>query len=182
MMDDPELLELAWTMLLQDWEILVKMCKIAARKGGRHNTWEEAMSEVAEKLPGVLWSYDSTKGRTLRSHVIGNCRWYLFKMFVHAPRKRKRRVQEHIAYTVEYGKTSHCDDHSELEVAEEVQYVLEKLHPAHAGVLRLYYIEGCTYEQIGDLLGFSKATARKRVFEALEVAQGYAACHSIPET
>lgn len=165
----PELIQLAWTMLEQDWEVLKKMCKIAARKGGRRDSWEEAMSEVADRLPGILWSYDPSKGRTLRSHVIGNCRWYLFKMFVSKPRKRARRSKEHVEYTIEHGRTVHYDV-SELETSDEVQYILGGLHTAHSAMLRLYYVEGLTYEQIGELLDFSKATARKRVIEALEAA------------
>jgi len=173
---DPELLELAWEFLAQEWEVLQKMCAIAARKDRlRRDTWEEAMSEVALRLPEVMWSYDPTRGRSLRSHVIGNIRWYLYKMFVSERDGRNvDRAKRGFEVIAQERVLVVLDDKSELFDWDEVQYVLDKLHPFHASVLKLYYMSGLTYEEIGGVLECSKSAARKRVIEALTIAQEHA--------
>jgi RNA polymerase sigma factor (sigma-70 family) len=170
---DPELLALAWELLAQEWDVLKKMCSIAARKDRmRQDTWEEAMSEVCAHLPDFLWSYDPSAGRTLRSHVIGNARWYLFKMFVTKKRVRKDRTDQ-LARAVEAGyfrSESKCPI-DELDDQMQVQSILNKVHPFHRSILQLYYMSGLTYEEIGGVLGCCKATAMKRVQSALNAVR-----------
>lgn len=168
--DDPELLNLAWTMLEQEWPLLEKMCRIAARKDRtKRNTWEEAMSEVAAKLPSVLWSYKPGAGRTLRSHVIGSMRWYLFKMFVSSRKRDDKRRESLFARHEANGHEN--GSRPELLDQDQVQYILDGVHPFHRSVLQLYYMSGLTCEEIGGVLECSKSTARRHVQAALKAAQ-----------
>jgi DNA-directed RNA polymerase specialized sigma24 family protein len=174
---DPELLQLAWTMLEQEWPVLKKMCQIAARKGRlRGDIWEEAMSEVALRLPQFMWTYDPSKGTTLRSHVIGHARWYLYKMFVTergGGRRHLRLAQSLAAMPLDerLRRSTVQDGHRELFDWSEVQFVLDRIHPFYRSMLQLYFMSGLTYEEIGGVLECSKSAARKRVLEALDVAK-----------
>lgn len=167
---DPELIALAWEMLAQEWQVLRRMCEIAACKDrlGR-DTWEEAMSEVAHRLPQFLWSYDPSRGRSLRSHVIGSARWYLYKLFVGARKRETKRLDKLIVAR----RCDECIHDSKKELFDqlEVQSIVEGLHPFHRSILQLYYMSGLTYLEIGGVLGCSKSAARSRVKRALEAAQ-----------
>lgn len=171
---DPELLKLAWELLAQEWETLKKMCQIAAMKGRRRgDTWEEAMSELTARLPQFLWTYDPSCGRSLKSHVIGSARWYLYKHFVS---ERGGRSAKYVAEACKHlvhdaSRFVARDDHGELFDWSEVQYVLDRMHPFHRQVLKLYYMVGFTYEEIAGVLECSKSAARKRVIDALAIAR-----------
>ena len=171
---DPELLSLCWEHLAQEWQTLKKMCVIAARKDRlRNDTWEEAMSEVVLKLPQILWSYDPSGGRTLKSHVIGSCRWYLFKVFVTARRGRRAQARQAVLEEMarDPDRVAHHDDHGDFLRGDEVQSLLSKVHPLHRSLLELYYMVGLTHEEIAGVLECSKSYARKQVIRALEAAR-----------
>lgn len=171
---DPRLLELAWTQLLQEWDTIAKMCQIAVRRGHEH--WHEALSEVAVRLPDVLLSWDPSKGRTLNSHVIGNCRWFIYKEFVWLRRDREGkhlRAVESLAHLNGHGSVT--DDCSEREDGEEVRYILDGLDESDVALLRLYFMEGLTLEQLGEVLECSKSNADRLLTGALHRAKCRAA-------
>lgn len=164
---DPELLELAWAQLRQEWDTIVKMCQIAVRRGHEH--WHEALSEVALRLPDVLLSWDPSGGRTLNSHVIGNCRWFIYKEFVWKRRDRQRRLQEAAPYIAHDGSTT--DDHAGRDLLEEARYILEGLDEVDQVVLRLYFEEGLTLVKLGEVIGCSKSMADRLLTAALHRAK-----------
>jgi hypothetical protein len=170
---DPELVALAWEFIAQEWGVLRKMCQIAVGRRRTHKrvtdeTWEEAMSEVAVHLPRILWTYDPTKGTTLRSHVIGACRWYLYKHFVSSKvvaRRRQDQLENRVSSTC--GSSCYVDSRDDRDNVEQVQLIVQKVHPFHAAMVRLYFMCGMTYEEIGGVLECSKSCARIRVVAAI---------------
>jgi DNA-directed RNA polymerase specialized sigma24 family protein len=182
---------LAYEYLAQEWGVLRKMCQIAVRKGGKRESWEEAMSIVAERLPGILWTYDPTRGVTLRTHVIANCRWYLHKEFA---TKRKQKEQREIAFGCDacnavtddgdlreptiidnlYAESSvqewssKTKNHApQLDDSEIVQFVLGLLPSHFAKLLELRYKDDLSFADIGLLLGVSEQMAAKYVNTAV---------------
>lgn len=185
---DPALLELAWALLVREWDTLKKMCQISARKSRGRDTWEEAMSLVAAKLPQTLESWDPAGGRSLNSYVIANARWHLYKEFVWKRREReagvasscsgedlerrsRERVRSHDPALAARRSDVADDDRSGAEREEEVRYLLEAVGEAEALVLRLHFMEGLTCAEVGEALGCSKSMAYRMVTRALELAR-----------
>lgn len=179
---DPELLALAWAQLQQEWNTIARMCQIAVRRGHEH--WHEALSEVAVRMPDVLLSWDPSKGRALNSHVIGNCRWFIFKEFVY--KKRQRQAREVLLSSApEQDDTASVELRSCLEAqrqeqagrdeAEEVQYILDGLDEADQVMIRLYFMEGLTLQEMGEVLGCSKSNADRLLTASLHRAKMRAA-------
>lgn len=165
---DPELLKLAWTQLHQEWPTIVKMCQIAVRHGREH--WHEALSEVAIHLPDILLSWNPAGGRTLNSHVIGNCRWFIYKQFVWKKREHAKRFDAAKPGLV-IDETLLNGEQAEQEDIEEVQYILSGLSENDIIVLRLYFMEGLTLAQLSEVLECSKSQADRLLTSALHQAK-----------
>jgi RNA polymerase sigma factor (sigma-70 family) len=188
---DPELLALANEFLCQEWSTLRKMCEISARKSRGRDTWEEAMSEVAVRLPGWMCGWDPSLGRTLKSYTISMARWWLYKQFVWKRREREAGVREGSTSGDESmadaaSRRSHAwasraadgrqresvsDDSAGREDADEVRYVLGAVSQADAAVLELYFLGGLTYTEVGEALGCTRSMAFRLVHDALEAAR-----------
>lgn len=184
---DPALIEVAWSFYEREQAKLRTMCRNVLR--GSNVTVEEGMSEIAYQLPGVLACFDSSRGVLLRTHVFTSCRWYVYKLrdkrkFKH--RHMERSANETLHEVPDFHRSEWLDD--DLFDHEEVQSLLDRLasiNAHYASVLRLYFLCELTYEQIGDILGFSKNTARCKVQRAISLIKApimtirCQVCHSV---
>jgi DNA-directed RNA polymerase specialized sigma24 family protein len=198
-----ELLDLAWTLLLQEWETLKKCCQINARKSRGRDTWEEAMSLLAAHLPDDVLGWDPSMGKSLRSHVIGNARWRLYKEFVTRRRLREGREQLMSKFATDDGddadwgdesvgrrgeSASSADGASLDELAhddvDEVRYVLDEVGRSAETLLTMRFAAGLTYDEMAGVLGCSKSMAYRLTQVALasarETADRSSACRDAP--
>lgn len=52
------------------------------------------------------------------------------------------------------------------EIVQEIRSVVESLPPIHSAVLRLYHLEGLSYQEIGQQLGIARGTVKSRIHRA----------------
>lgn len=185
-----ELLELAWTFLRQEWETLKKCCQINASKSHGRDTWEEAMSHLAVHLPDDVLGWDPSSGRSLRSHVIGNARWRLYKEFVWRRRLREGREQLMSKFANGDGEDEDWGDEQILagrrlisradrvdasgldrDDADEVRYVLDEVGRPAETLLAMRFVAGLTYDEMAKALGCSKSMVYRLTRVALASAR-----------
>jgi len=176
-----ELLDLAWTFLIQEWETLKKCCQINARKSRGRDTWEEAMSLLALHLPDDVLGWDPTAGKSLRSHVIGNAKWRLYKEFVTKRQLREGREQLMSKFATDSDDDDECVISKRVEAcssdqliyddADEVRYVLDKTGSSAETLLTMRFAVGLTYDEMAGVLECSKSMVYRLTQVALMDAQ-----------
>lgn len=180
---DRELLEMAWRFLAEHDAALRRECEWARR--GSSASVAELMSEVVARLPDMLLNYKPNRGASVKTHVLTSVKWYLSKLVrgdvTHGPQlERSRRAKHELALLAAAGPTlvaksgavlsglKRCAAFSELEDADEVQCLLEGLHPLYRAVLQLRYMTGATYDDIASAVGASKSAVKALCDRALE--------------
>lgn len=136
---------------------------------GRYDLMEEIWSDVIiARTQECIDTWDGVSS-ALRTHVFGNLRWYIWKWLNFQCTRMGRETP--------VGELPKCLPSREdgnlidLERHEVVQIILDRLPEYERGLLTLYYLEGLSFEEISEVLGTCKSTARTHVMKALAIAQ-----------
>lgn len=183
---DDAVLKAAWDVLERDAGILEALCQRSIRRAGaaQRVSVEEAMSELAVRLPDMVAAWDPARQVTLRTHVVASARWYLFKMLVSQPRRERRRAQRLGERATELDRSAQVDGLDELEASHDRELVQSLLSSTAVSeqsreVLDLYFRCGLTYDELGDELGVSRTTVRRMLIGALGQVREVARRHDL---
>ena len=91
-------------------------------------------------------------------------------------RRQRRMVRpdngEHITWErVERERIEPLDQESVHATAIDAADIMQAMPPTYAEVMRLYYLEGLTHEQVAERIGISHACVRKRHERAIKWAR-----------
>lgn len=162
---DPDLLEVAWSAYEAELESLRIICATLSR--GSRYTPEELLSEVASRMPGIVSTYDATKGASFRTHVRESAKRYAWKLVTrHCFNKQEQRTRN-----LADGEDVVGHEQADRDTQDEVQYILEGLDPYHRSLLLLRFMCDFSYDEIAGVLGVGKGTARAHTLRAIELAR-----------
>lgn len=153
---------LEWFVAHQKW--CEKMCFKTC--GRRAELVEEALSVCVDYAEQVRATYDAAKG-PLDRHMRVNLRWYVFKW---ARYYRPKQQRELVADVFPDHLATLRRDHEDLADRDQVEKILEGV--SDADVVRMRAMDELTFSEIGEILGVSKNTVRKRYYAALEEIRG----------
>lgn len=162
-MDEYDQLGLAFCDL--ERESILKLCKKLTKKCGkqRPQLLEDAYHEALRVAGMCLRTYD---GRvTIRTHVLGNMRWYIWKMLT---KQAKAVERSEVLRDVPCGDGRARD---ELVARDQVEYLMEQLPSVQAELLRWRFIDELSIKEIAELLDCASSTACSYVQDALEAAR-----------
>lgn len=173
--DDP-MTRLAWDYYEENHEALLRIVRMTIRS----RTWraavsfDEAMSEVASRLPDIMRCYDATKG-SLDYHVRNNLRMYLFKLCQRVTQGERAVRVGSVTFTPmtqSLGLSFKNGDDARA-AKERVQLILEHpdLHPTFRWLLKARYFDGFSVNEIAKLLNCRPKSARRYLADALETAR-----------
>ena len=136
---------------------------------GRFDLIDEIWSDVIiARCQECINTWDGVSA-SLKTHVFGNLRWYIWKWLNSQCRRIERETPS--GTFLQNEKADSHDVINELVVHDLVQTILDKLPEYERALLTLYYLEGQSFEEIGDTLLTCKSTARTHVMKALAMAQ-----------
>ena len=167
----PEHYEVAWSFIEREYAALESLCKKYSR--GQVELVDELMADVVTlRMPGIIATYKLGGQASLRTHVMANVKWYLFKQ-MHARDKHLVRYGAAIV-DVETGAEHYGTESTIVDAAiasDEVQYILSLLSPYDRSLISLYDLCHVGFEELSDILGVSYGTARKHYRQALARAR-----------
>ena len=129
---------------------------------------KEAAADLVQDCFVSLW-----KRRQRLSHI-DRIRQYLYTAVHHQcvswlrQRARQRRFESDYQAIVEPSSLRIDDLLLQAELARHVYDTLEQLPPRMQQVVRLYYLEGKSYQEIGDLIGNTPETVRQQRISAIK--------------
>ena len=141
------------------------MCLRAAY--GRSDLADELFGECLDRVDGCFrtWDIEHPSQRSLNGHVKNSLRLYCFKWM------RARYIKQSRTQPLCVDVDATDETHGNLDVADEVYYIMARLSALDAKILHMYTVDGLTFIEIGEALGFSKSTARNYFNQALARAQ-----------
>lgn len=174
-MDDVDKIErLALEFYAREEDTIKKLCRMLTRRFAREaraQALEEALREAMRVVPMAMATYRAGSAATLRTHILGSIRWYVWKF---AKRGFKLKSEMKINYaTLGQQHECHADERVEQELLarDEVESILDKLPEAQAELLRWRFVEEMSLDEIGELLGCARSTACSYVRNALDAAR-----------
>lgn len=156
----------AWNM-----ERVRKICEWGCR--GRRDLVDDLFSECVDRADRCMLNYDYDKG-TLHAHMKASLKWYVWKfMNRHARVKTCGKLGTgSLPYDPAVDRRAYRPRLLEESAdREELEEVMCQLPEQQQHILKMKHAEELTYQQIGDVLGVSKGTARVRHLQALSAAQ-----------
>lgn len=140
--------------------LVYHICRGACK--GRYDLVEDLYSEVAlEKIPGIVERWDPKVG-TLNTFLYRNLRWYMHTWMI------KRLPQSGEDLELLEGSSTLMSD---FEGQEEVQYLLKALTGYERRIVKMHLLEGKTFLQIGQEVGYSKSAIIKHYQKAIAVCR-----------
>lgn len=126
---------------------------------------EELYAECVDRVAAIMNTWDSFRGTSLNWHIKNNLKWYCIKHL-------KRKARRHREFpNIERDAVHNNSSTSNRELKEEVTAILKQLDLYDQRLLVLYHLEDMNFEEIGNVLGVSKSTARNHYYKALEAAR-----------
>lgn len=189
---DDDLLRLGLDFYVREHETLLKLCKKLCRKVGpqREQLIEDAMHEAMRTIPMAMSTYRPGGPASLRTHVLGSVRWYVWKLLKGQLIQNWREGNgaclsdgytnvirtdhawgEYHEDKLMARRRGYVDDDAELVTRDQVQYILERLPEAQALILRWRFCDELMLDEIAELLDCSKSTVHRYVEEALDAAR-----------
>jgi DNA-directed RNA polymerase specialized sigma24 family protein len=164
-------MEAHWKFVLDYDDWLRRTARGYARGRG---DWEDRLyEELIDRVPMVFATYDNSKGPLL-PHVLNSLRFYAFKWVCVEDRQDKRMR----AAPVPQHAQCHRRGPRDVEIADEVQFVLNGLSVQEKQAVVLRHVGGMTFDELAAVMQCSRLEA-KRTYErgiarAREAAQGMA--------
>ena len=161
---DPETLAAAWEFILEEQQALKRLCASMSRRD--RILAEDMMSDVIPVyVPKAIACWDATKS-SLRGHVMRSVRMYLWKYsnYRHAP-------GDGTLEDASGARRMRVEVEPVADLRDEVRHVLAQLPPYERSLLHMYHMCSLTHEEMADVLGVSKGTARVHYRRALELAR-----------
>ena len=159
---DPEIREAAWEFILAEQSALERLCQLMSR--GSSQLAEDLMCDVVyHYVPAAMNVWDPTKS-SMRGHVMRSLKLYMWK---------------YANYRFAPGESEVPEEHPsrdptlELDLNDEVRYILENMPPYERSLLSMYHLCGMTHEEMAGVLEVSKGTARTHYNRALRMARNF---------
>lgn len=164
------ILDMAWDFLRRRDADVRRLCRRMIR-GRPQVTFEEALSECAERTPMAIAAFDPdhASGASMDTHVLNSLRWYLYKL---TRTKVAYEIDKRESIAMMLGMSdSYIEDRSGQETAEQVQLLLAKLTARDRYVLELRYVKEMTLDEVADELNVGRSSAHLAVNVALSNAR-----------
>lgn len=167
---------LAWDYYEENHDALLQIVRmtIRSRSWRAAVSFDEAMSEVASRLPDIMRCYDATKG-SLDYHVRNNLRMYLFKLCQRVTQGERAVRVGNVSFTPmsqSLGLSHKTCDESRA-AKERVQLILDHpdLHATFRWLLKARYFDGFSVNEIAKQLKCRPKAVRRYLADALETAR-----------
>jgi DNA-directed RNA polymerase specialized sigma24 family protein len=144
---DDDLLALGLKFYLDNEESIIKLCRKMVRRAPRERRqqcFELAIDEAIRTIPMAMNTYRSNGGATLRTHVLGNVRWYIWKAIVADLKETSEQLDRNCKVQ--------DDAFRELILRDEVESLLALLPNEYAEILRWRFIDEMSLAEIAQLL------------------------------
>lgn len=191
MVPDDEAIRLGIEWFTRERESVEKLCRRLSSRvphNRRQQVYELAIDEAQRTIPMAMLTYHPN-GATLRTHVLGTVRWYVWKKIIADLRDGVREYQEEFAprdYYNEEGKNRYYKDslrlrehevrqngHVEFFASDTVQYLKRVMQVEQFILLEWRFLDDLSIDEIADLLDCSKTTAWRYLQDAIEAAREY---------
>lgn len=147
-----------WLTWLGEHEAQVRrMCRRIA--GNRPDLADDMYGECVDRLARVFELYCDGFDNALDTYVFANLKWYAYKA----------KVRWTQAVYIEDDPPDVTSN--DFEVADSIEYLRGRMDPVDFTILWLKFVDGMTHEDVGDIVGFGRETARKRFNAALAHAR-----------
>lgn len=130
---------------------------------------EAARDGAYQSVAGSMRTYDRNhaSGASMRTHVLGNARWYAWK----AIEKELARMQDRVVDDQRRHKASEDRSTAISDAGESVQCLLGKLPEDYAELLRWRYIDELSLDEIAEMLDCSHSKAYRSLEAAMAAAR-----------
>ena len=96
----------------------------------------------------------------------GTFRSWLFRITINRARDERRRQGRRLEVSLEEVEAAGSEPHRGLEAGWSITRVLSKLRPEHRSVILLREVEGMSYREIAETLGWPLGTVETRIHRA----------------
>jgi len=198
---DDQALALGLQWYVENMDSVNRLCNKLCRRvacGRRRECFEIARDEAIRTIPMAMRTYDETRNVTMRTHVLGNVRWYIWKKLVatyvgnknqhpekhvaisyeEALKERDKRMADarllggaQFARCGEREATIRDDSERQLASRDQVQYVMARVTDFDRQLLQWYFIDRLTIDEIAELLYCVKSTVSRSLQEAIASAR-----------
>jgi hypothetical protein len=190
---DDAAIRLGLEFYLENRESIDKLCRRLVRRSPivrQQQTLELAHDEAIRVIPMAMLTYCSDRGTTLKTHILGNIRWYVWKAIVADLRDSVREYDDKLLLNRDYfndeqhkryykdslvqqqeREPAELNGHMKLFDSAQVQYLLDRLPVEYAALLRWRFLDEMSVDEIALELDCSRVTAWRYINDAIQAAR-----------